>query len=81
MNINSILIIFCLFLNLLNFLILWHINRKIRNTIATGSNRVSTPQVRDKIIRLKEQGWTVEQIAIGSKLSKPEVELILELLC
>ena len=81
MNINSILIIFCLFLNLLNFLILWHINRKIRNTIAAGSNGVPTPQIRDKVIRLKEQGWTVEQIATELKLSKPEVDLILEILC
>jgi chromosome segregation ATPase len=37
------------------------------------------PQDRDNVIRLKRQGWTVEEIANTLHLSKGEVELILEL--
>jgi hypothetical protein len=37
------------------------------------------PRDRENIIRLKRQGWSVEEIARSMKISKGEVELILEL--
>ena len=37
------------------------------------------PQDRDNVIRLKRQGWSVEEIANTLHLSKGEVELILEI--
>jgi len=36
------------------------------------------PQIRDNVVRLKRQGWTIDEIAESLKLSKGEVELILE---
>jgi chromosome segregation ATPase len=37
------------------------------------------PRDRENIIRLKRAGWTIEEIARSMKISKGEVELILEL--
>jgi len=37
------------------------------------------PQDRDNVIRLKEQGWTVEEIANAMNIGRGEVELILEI--
>ena len=37
------------------------------------------PQDRDNVIRLKSQGWTVEEISNAMNISRGEVELILEI--
>ncbi len=37
------------------------------------------PRDRENIIKLKRQGWTIDEIAGAMKISKGEVELILEL--
>ena len=37
------------------------------------------PQDRDNVMRLKSQGWTVEEIANAMNMSRGEVELILEI--
>jgi len=37
------------------------------------------PRDRENILRLKRQGWTIDEIATTMKISKGEVELILEL--
>jgi len=37
------------------------------------------PRDRENIIRLKRQGWSIDEIARSMKISKGEVELILEL--
>ena len=37
------------------------------------------PQDRDNILRLKERGWTVEEIANAMNMSRGEVELTLEI--
>ncbi|MDR2964499.1 MAG: hypothetical protein LBU88_01850 [Treponema sp.] len=37
------------------------------------------PQDRDNVLRLKEKGWTVDEIANAMNLGKGEVELILEI--
>lgn len=38
-----------------------------------------THEIRDVVIKLAHQGWTIEQIAKSTKLARGEVELILEL--
>jgi DNA-binding transcriptional regulator GbsR (MarR family) len=37
------------------------------------------PRDRDNIIKLRRQGWTVDEIAASLEISKGEVELILEI--
>ena len=37
------------------------------------------PQDRDNVLRLKDQGWTVEEIANAMNISRGEVELIIEI--
>lgn len=48
---------------------------------ATGGDKGAPPMAaRDVVIRLAHQGWSVKEIASATKLSRGEVELILELL-
>ncbi|MCL1931815.1 MAG: hypothetical protein FWF55_08360 [Treponema sp.] len=44
-----------------------------------GDDGAPPPRDRENIIRLKRQGWTIDEIARSLKISKGEVELILEL--
>ncbi|MDR0583766.1 MAG: hypothetical protein LBG57_05370 [Treponema sp.] len=44
-----------------------------------GSKGAPPPRDRDNIIKLRRQGWTVEEIADTMNISKGEVELVLEL--
>ncbi|MDC7124069.1 MAG: hypothetical protein PQJ46_00780, partial [Spirochaetales bacterium] len=58
---------------------------KLLGTLVKGSESKSrgtgapSLEVRDVVIKLAHQGWTVEQIAKSTKLARGEVELILEL--
>jgi hypothetical protein len=44
-----------------------------------GDRGAPTMSARETVTKLAHQGWTVEQIATATKLSRGEVELILEL--
>ena len=44
-----------------------------------GAKGAPPPRDRDNIIKLRRQGWTVEEIARTMDISKGEVELVLEL--
>jgi len=46
---------------------------------ASASKGAPPPQDRDNVIRLKEQGWTVEEISKAMNIGRGEVELILEI--
>ena len=45
----------------------------------TADDGAPPPRDRENIIRLKRQGWSIDEIARSMKISKGEVELILEL--
>jgi DNA-directed RNA polymerase specialized sigma24 family protein len=44
-----------------------------------GSKGAPPPQDRDNVLRLREQGWSVQEIADAMKMGRGEVELILEI--
>jgi hypothetical protein len=46
---------------------------------ASGGKGAPPPRDRDNIIKLRRQGWTVEEIANALDMAKGEVELVLEL--
>ncbi|MCL2443190.1 MAG: hypothetical protein FWD13_06965 [Treponema sp.] len=54
------------------------IDRESNKTDATN-NVAATPQDRDNILRLKRQGWSVEEIANAMGRARGEIELILEI--
>jgi predicted RNase H-like nuclease (RuvC/YqgF family) len=54
-------------------------DRESGKTQSPSSKGAPTPQVRDNIMRLKNKGWTVEQIANALKMSIGEVELTIEI--
>jgi DNA repair exonuclease SbcCD ATPase subunit len=45
---------------------------------ASESKGAPSPLDRDNVLRLKNQGWTIDEIASTMKMSRGEVELILE---
>ncbi|MDR2795120.1 MAG: hypothetical protein LBB47_00235 [Spirochaetaceae bacterium] len=53
------------------------LTEKIINTNRTDNESLS-PEIRDDVIRLKKQGWTVDNIVGTLRLSRAAVELILE---
>ncbi|MDR0324302.1 MAG: hypothetical protein LBI12_07640, partial [Treponema sp.] len=55
------------------------ISRESGKAAALTSKGAPAPQDRDNVIRLKEQGWTVEEIANAMNMGRGEVELILEI--
>ena len=42
-------------------------------------NETTSPEIRDNVIRLKKQGWTIDSIVKSLKISRAAVELILEI--
>ena len=44
-----------------------------------GKQTGITPKIRETVVSLKRQGWTIAQIAKAVKRTEAEVELILEL--
>jgi len=46
---------------------------------AVTSKGAPPPQDRDNVLRLKDQGWTIEEIANAMNMGRGEVELILEI--
>jgi DNA repair exonuclease SbcCD ATPase subunit len=46
---------------------------------ASSSKGAPPPQDRDNVLKLKEQGWTTEEIANAMNMGRGEVELILEI--
>jgi len=50
-----------------------------KSTPAPSGKGAPPPQDRDNVLRLKEQGWTVEEIANAMNMGRGEVELILEI--
>ena len=44
-----------------------------------GNKGAPAPQDRENILRLKNQGWTVQEIADAMNMSRGEVELTLEI--
>jgi len=53
--------------------------RESGKTTSSQTKGAPPPQDRDNIKRLKDQGWTIEEIAKAMNLSRGEVELTLEL--
>jgi DNA repair exonuclease SbcCD ATPase subunit len=51
---------------------------KGKGSAATGKG-APPPRDRDNVLKLKEQGWTVEEISNSMKMSRAEVELIIEI--
>ncbi|MDR3356385.1 MAG: hypothetical protein LBO04_04275 [Spirochaetaceae bacterium] len=43
-----------------------------------ADNESSSPEIRDDVIRLKKQGWTIDEIVKTLRVSRAAVELILE---
>jgi transcriptional regulator len=41
-------------------------------------NETLSPEIRDDVIRLKKQGWTIDDIVKSLRISRAAVELILE---
>ena len=50
------------------------------NKAGSGSKGAPSMGARDVVTRLAHQGWSIQEIASTTKLSRGEVELILELL-
>ncbi|MDR2343680.1 MAG: hypothetical protein LBD86_04025 [Spirochaetaceae bacterium] len=53
------------------------LTEKIINTTKVDNESLS-PEIRDDVIRLKKQGWTIDDIVKSLRLSRAAVELILE---
>jgi chromosome segregation ATPase len=57
-----------------------HLLKLTEEIIGRGKidNETLSPEIRDNVIRLKKQGWTIDDIAKSLRISRAAIELILE---